>query len=148
MAYASRYCVQIKGDCDDGQLFPHGKCNSMPNGHILFQLPYWNICCFNCRAGTVPCFHNSKLGVRVYFSISITLTSKWAQWRLKSPASRLCIFVQTQIKEVSKLRVTGLCEGNSPVTGEFPAQRASNAENISIWWRYHGWGLVTHTFIS
>ena len=28
--------------------------------------------------------------------------------------------------------VTGLCEGNSPVTGEFPAQRASNAENISI----------------
>ena len=34
-----------------------------------------------------------------------------------------------------KLRVTGLCEGNSLVTGEFPAQRASNAENISIWWR-------------
>ena len=37
-------------------------------------------------------------------------------------------------KEISKLCVTGLCEGNSPVTGEFPAQRASNAENISIWW--------------
>ena len=36
-----------------------------------------------------------------------------------------------------KLRVTGLCEGNSPVTGEFPAQRASNAENVSIWWRHH-----------
>ena len=27
--------------------------------------------------------------------------------------------------------------GNSPVSGEFPAQRASNAENVSIWWRYH-----------
>ena len=26
-------------------------------------------------------------------------------------------------KKTSKLRVTGLCEGNSPVTGEFPAQR-------------------------
>ena len=26
---------------------------------------------------------------------------------------------------------------NSPVTGEFPAQRASNAENVSIWWRHH-----------
>ena len=37
----------------------------------------------------------------------------------------------------SKLRVTGLCEGNSPLTGEFPAQRASNAENVSIWWRHH-----------
>ena len=34
--------------------------------------------------------------------------------------------------------VTGLCEGNSPMTGEFPAQRASNAENASIWWRHHG----------
>ena len=24
-----------------------------------------------------------------------------------------------------------------PGTGEFPAQRASNAENVSIWWRHH-----------
>ena len=32
--------------------------------------------------------------------------------------------------KTSKLRVTGLCEGNSPGTGEFPAQRASNAENL------------------
>ena len=31
----------------------------------------------------------------------------------------------------------GLCEGNSPVTGKFPSQRASNAENVSIWWRHH-----------
>ena len=31
-------------------------------------------------------------------------------------------------KKTSKLRVTGLCEGNSPVTGEFPAQTASNAQ--------------------
>ena len=37
-------------------------------------------------------------------------------------------------KKTSKLRATGLCAGNSPVTGEFPAQRASNAENASIWW--------------
>ena len=40
-------------------------------------------------------------------------------------------------KKTSKLRVTGLCVGNSPVTGEFPAQMASNVENISIWWRHH-----------
>ena len=31
-------------------------------------------------------------------------------------------------KKTSKLRATGRCAGNSPVTGEFPAQRASNAE--------------------
>ena len=40
-------------------------------------------------------------------------------------------------KKTSKLRVTALCEGNSPVTGEFPSQRASNAENVSISWRHH-----------
>ena len=40
-------------------------------------------------------------------------------------------------RKTSKLRVTGLCAGNSPVTGEFPAQRDSNAENVSIWWRHH-----------
>ena len=66
-------------------------------------------------------------------------------------------------KKTSKLRVTGLCEGNSPVTGEFPAQRASNAEKVSIWWRHHGyharkiqhikgslthWGRVTHICVG
>ena len=46
-------------------------------------------------------------------------------------------FIRAQIKETSKLRVTGLCAGNSPVPGEFPAQMPSNAENVSIWWRHH-----------
>ena len=45
-------------------------------------------------------------------------------------------------KKTSKLRVTGLCAGNSPETGEFPAQRASNAENGSIWWRHHVFDTV------
>ena len=40
-------------------------------------------------------------------------------------------------KKISKLRVTGLCAGNSPGTGEFLAQMASNAENVSMWWHYH-----------
>ena len=40
-------------------------------------------------------------------------------------------------KKTSKLRVTGLCARNSPGTGEFPAQMASYAENVSIWWRHH-----------
>ena len=31
-------------------------------------------------------------------------------------------------EKTSKFCVTGLCEGNSPVTDEFPAQMASNAE--------------------
>ena len=40
-------------------------------------------------------------------------------------------------KKTSKLRVTGLCAGNSPGTGEFSAQMASYAENVPIWWRHH-----------
>ena len=35
-------------------------------------------------------------------------------------------------KKTSKLRLTGLLEGNLPVTGELPSQRASNAENVSL----------------
>ena len=45
-------------------------------------------------------------------------------------------------KKTSKFRITGLCAGNSPVTGEFPAQNASNAEKVSIWLRHH----ITHMF--
>ena len=45
--------------------------------------------------------------------------------------------VRPRSKKTSKLRVTGLCAGNSPVTGEFPAQMASNAEKVPIWWRHH-----------
>ena len=46
--------------------------------------------------------------------------------------------LRSRSKKISKLRETGFCEGNSPFTGEFPTQRASNAENVSIWWRHHG----------
>ena len=47
------------------------------------------------------------------------------------------VYSRRRSKKASKLRVTGLCEGNSPVTGKFPTRRASYAENISIWWRHH-----------
>ena len=45
-------------------------------------------------------------------------------------------------KKTSKLRVTGLCAWNSPGTGELPAQMASYAENVSIWWRHHAKRLL------
>ena len=47
-----------------------------------------------------------------------------------------CLF-RCRSKKTSKLRVTGLCAENSPGTGEFSAQKASNAENVFIWWRHH-----------
>ena len=51
-----------------------------------------------------------------------------------------CLFnhlFRCRSKKTPKLCVTGLCAGNSPGTGESPAQMASNAENVSIWWRHH-----------
>ena len=36
-----------------------------------------------------------------------------------------------------KLRVTGLCAGNSPVTGEFPVQRTNYTQIVSIWRHHH-----------
>ena len=47
------------------------------------------------------------------------------------------IFCSTAEQKKSKLRVTGVCERNPSVTGRFPSQRASNAENDSIWYGHH-----------
>ena len=51
-------------------------------------------------------------------------------------------------KKTSKLRVTGLCAGNSAGTGEFPAKISSNAENVSIWWRHHEIRLTTDHHVT
>ena len=48
-----------------------------------------------------------------------------------------CLFRRSS-RKTSKVRVTGLCVGNSLGTGEFPTQMASNVENFSIWWCHHG----------
>ena len=62
------------------------------------------------------------------------------QWRHKghdgvsNHQPRRCLLnhlFRCRSKKTSKLRVTGLCAGNSPRTGEFPAKMTSNAENVS-----------------
>ena len=52
-----------------------------------------------------------------------------------------CLFRRWS-KKIPKLYVTGLCAGNSPVTGEFPTQMTS----VSIWWRPHGHVMTFATF--
>ena len=47
-----------------------------------------------------------------------------------------CLF-RRRSNKTSKPRVTGLCAGNSPGTTELPAEMASKAGNVSIWWRHH-----------
>ena len=72
------------------------------------------------RAVTLRWCHNGRDGVSNHQTHDCLLN------RLFRPRS----------KKTSKLRVTGLCSGNSPETSVFPAQMASNAENVSIWWRH------------
>ena len=59
-------------------------------------------------------------------------------------------FFRCRSKKKPKLCVTGLCEGNSPVTGEFPTHRASNLENVSIWWCHHEscWNLADWLLVA
>ena len=86
------------------------------------SIRHWNPCMFMFPTLGFPCAlrwrHNERDGV--------------------SNHRRFHCWLRRISKKTSKLRVTGLCAGNSPVTGEFPAQKASNAENVSIWWRHHG----------
>ena len=77
----------------------------------------------------------------ISYCINISL-----QWRhnerngISKHQPRDCLhsrLIRPRSKKTPRLCVTGLCAGDSPVTGEFPAQMASNAENVSIWWRHH-----------
>ena len=51
--------------------------------------------------------------------------------------STVCSAVRWSTRQ-RKYRVTAFCEGNPPVTGGFPSQRACDAENVSILWYHHG----------
>ena len=87
--------------------------------------------------------HHQSLWYWVHTTLyaSIHCWSYSLQWRhnerggVSNHWSLDCV-LNPQIKETSKLGVTGLCEGNPLVTGGFPSQRASGAENVSIWWRH------------
>ena len=78
-----------------------------------FLIPLWNACV------TLQWRHNERDGVSNHQPHDCLLN----------------LLFRRRSNKASKLRVTGLRAWNSPVTGEFPAQMASNAENVSIWWR-------------
>ena len=81
----------------------------------------WRTSCKMIFKGTIKGRHDERDGVSNHQSHDLLLNRLFRR----------------RSKKISKLRVTGLCAGNSLVTGDFPAQRASNAENVSIWWRHH-----------
>ena len=62
----------------------------------------------------------------------------------KAPSSVLIVgsTLCSGVDQTSKLLVTGLCEGNPMVTSGFPSQRASNVENVFIWWSNHAFPYI------
>ena len=90
--------------------------------HILF-ISRTDMTCENC----------------VYYSDVIMSASASQITGVSTVCTAVC---SSADKKTSKPRVTGLCVRNSQVTGEFPAQKASNEENICIWWRHHVKRLV------
>ena len=87
-----------------------------------FNVPYFYIACvWKCKDDTLQWRHKGRGGV----------SNHQHQDCLPNRVFRC------RSKKTSKRRVIGLCEGNSSVAGELPAQRASDAENASIWWRHH-----------
>ena len=84
--------------------------------------------------------------IHIYLNVSPSISILTLQWRhnenddISNHQPHDCLLnrlFRRKSKKTPKLRVTGLCAGNSPVTDEFPVQRASYAENVYIWWRHH-----------
>ena len=95
------------------------------------------------------CHCEARIALIVFFFnklVKLVMTHLSLQWRhnerdsVSNHQPHDCLLnrlFRRRSKKTLKLRVTGLCAGNSPGTGEFPAQMASYAENVSIWWRHH-----------
>ena len=81
----------------------------------------------------------------------MTVTTWWAPWYLKSPASSLFaqLYVRAQVRENIKAPRHWLCEGNSRVTGKLPHKRPATGkispfDDVIMWW-YHN---TKHLMIS
>ena len=103
--------------------FNHRRCNSNEQGRFLFQKSYLNPhAAATCnKFSPLQWRHNGRDGVSNH-QLNHCLLNR---------------LFRRRSKKTSNIRVTGLSVGNSPVTGEFPAQMASNAEHVSVWWRHH-----------
>ena len=82
----------------------------------------------------LPGTNMSNLDVNLSTKLNTTIPPPHAplQWRhnerdgVSHHRRHVCLLnrlLRRKSKKTSKLRVTGLCQGNSPVTGEFPAHR-------------------------
>ena len=120
------------------------------NGSVITHYTYYflsqRLICFMYVFSAI---HSSFIGERKFHSTIAernTIKPFTLQWRhnerngVSNHLYHDCLLNHLfgrRAKKTSKFHVTGFCGWNSPVTGEFPAQRTSNTENVSIWWRHH-----------
>ena len=128
------FCLSLNTLKDNLDKIPWNAFYYLPN------LAFWQMCCFDslwtskfwqiCNLQLPHC-NDIIMGMLAFRITSTTIVYSTLYSRRIS-------------KKTPKVRITGLSAGNSQVTSEFPTQRASNAENVSIWWHYHDfiWLLV------
>ena len=93
-----------------------------------------------------PCCQRSYL--RGHHTSLLWTSLQWRHNECDGVSNHRCLdcllnqLVRRWSKKTSKHHVTGLCEWNPPVTGGFPSQRASNSQNVSIWWCHHVFKII------
>ena len=108
----------------------------------IYLLTYFLICMYATpmaiwrKRSWRDAIDGSMLHTENYLSMTCPQTLQWRhnecdgvsnQWRLDCLLNRL---FRRRSKKTSNFRATVLCEGNPAVTGEFPAQWASNIEML------------------
>ena len=132
--------------CRRGYIFTR-YCRTLSNVSQIIWTGFFsivNICITNTRNGSI--FKIMRLNLLFMKSVHRCAFHTPLQWchddhdGASNHQPHDCLLnrlFRRRSKKTLNLRVTGLCVGNSSVTDEFLAQRASNAENVSIWWHHH-----------
>ena len=148
--YTEIHYTVVKGQC----VFPVGQAKPDCISRTRQDTLVWkrqNIC-YSCgmqyyKVWIFMCINSNPTAITPWHAKTITQTKRCKLlWRHNGGESvsnhqphdyLLNHLFRRRSKKTSKLRVTGLCAGNSPGTGEFSAQMPNNAENVSIWQRHH-----------
>ena len=104
------------------------------------QTCYWPLtlvymCHWSLTAEAQPAALQAYMNKYQYeMPLYLVLTKSWHEDKFWLSLTSCDFLLNSLFRLWSNFRVTGLCAGNSPV---IPTQRASYAENVSIWWRHH-----------
>ena len=112
--------------------------------HLKVSSGKWRPFCFGLNELMYASPGFSELIMPIHWKGIVKLSLKWCHNGCDGISNHQphdCLLnrlFRRRSKKTSKPCITGLCAGNSLVTGEFLAERAKNAENVSIWWCHCG----------